>query len=244
MPSTESYSKNPITEALIDIQVDPVLAGSPQSLETIHQKISAEFPEKKTRQTIASMWDASNKNPPTHQISINGYQFWSADKTEVFQARIDGFSCSRLSPYIKWETHFPKMLANWQLYRDQFKPINIKRLAVRYINVFKIPGTTFELKDYFNSPPEPPATLPQALENFLSQLVIRKNENCKAVITFTIRRPTSPEFTPILLDIDVSKDVTIPADYQGLTGEFESLHTFAEEIFEAYITNRTRELIR
>lgn len=244
MALRESYSKNPITEALIDIQVDPILSVPPQSLESIHEKISGSFPEKKTRQTLEAMWDIKNQAPPKHQVSINGYQFWSADKTEVFQARIDGFSCSRLKPYIKWETHFPKMMDNWALYRDQFKPINIKRIAVRYINVFEVPGAQFELKDYFNSTPEPPASLPQRLENFLSRLVIQKDDHCKAIITFTIRRPTSPDFTPVLLDIDVSKVVSFPAEYQGLTNEFELLHTFAEEIFEAYVTDRTRGLIR
>ena len=242
----KKYTRNPITEALIDIQVEPVLSSNPSEIEKIHEVFKDEFPEKRTRHTIESTLQIKQSIPTNaeHNVLIDGFQFWKEDKTEVIQCRLDGFSYSRLRPYDHWEIHSPKMYIAWNKYLERFKPINVKRIAVRFINVFEIPETVFKLQDYFNSTPEPPSDLPQSIGNFLQRLEISNNNEMIAVVTFTNRRPTKPNITPILFDIDVYQNVSYSANEKAIIEKIEELHIFAEKVFEGYISDKTRGLIK
>ena len=47
---------------------------------------------------------AININAAGLRQEQNGYIFASSDERQIFQARLDGFSFSRLAPYDRWET--------------------------------------------------------------------------------------------------------------------------------------------
>lgn len=63
-----------------------------------------------------------------------GFQFWDAEKVRVFQARLDGFTYSRLAPYDCWEDLCGEARRLWRQYREFAKPERVSRIAVRYIN--------------------------------------------------------------------------------------------------------------
>lgn len=241
----KKYTKNPITEALIDIKIDPILSSDSSEIEKIYEILKDDFPEKKPCYTVEAVLQLKKSVPENmkENISIDGFQFWKRDKTEVAQCRLDGFSYSRLKPYDCWESHSPNIYTTWNKYLKKFRPDRVKRIAVRFINVFEIPKTTFELEEYFNATPKPPQNFLQNAGSFLQKLEIGGDKEMTAVVTFTNSRPTKPNLIPILLDIDVYQTLSCPPEDKAITETIEELHIFAEKIFEGYISEKTRDLI-
>lgn len=170
----------------MDIQIEQPLSQDLSEIEKSHEIFKNEFPEKKTRHTIESIFPIAPNAPevPEHNIMTDGFQFWKSDKTEVIQYRLDGYSYSRLKPYISWEEHSPKMFDAWDKYVERFNPRRVKRIAVRFINLFEIPESAFELKKYFHVTLEPPSGLPQKMSNFLQRLEIDGENGTKAIVMF------------------------------------------------------------
>src|SRR5205807_10632047 len=92
-----------------------------------------------------------------------GFIYSSSDQKQVYQVRLDGFSFSRLAPYVSWEPFCREARRLWQLYRERLKPAAVTRLAVRYVNRLDIPGERIEIKDYLRTMPEIADGLPQTL---------------------------------------------------------------------------------
>jgi uncharacterized protein (TIGR04255 family) len=53
-----------------------------------------------------------------------------------------------------------------------------------------------------------------------------------------------PDIVSVILDIDLFRDVHLPGDEEELWALFEQLRERKNEVFEASITDRTRELIK
>lgn len=244
MQQKKLYSKNPISEALIDIQLDQQLNLSANDLKNFSSKIGSHFPNVQERQMLQTTFQLEGGKPVQSQVvGIEGYEFWNKDRNEVVQARKSGFSFSRINSYESWEKHFPDAMKYWSEYQNYFKISASKRLAVRFINLIKIPEAKISLKDYLTCGPDVPQGLPENLESFLYRVVVPFNSNTKAVVTVAPGNPTTGGGVDLLLDIDVFAMTQVPIS-TGFEKVFESLHNSAETIFEAYITDKTRELIR
>jgi uncharacterized protein (TIGR04255 family) len=64
------------------------------------------------------------------------------------------------------------------------------------------------------------------------------------VLSETIIEPAKPGVVSVVLDIDISKSDDVPSNDNALWECFEELHMKKHEVFEACITERTRELIK
>lgn len=239
------YPNAPITEALFDIRVDPVLGVEVAEIARLHSLISVDYPEARPRrlwQTRLEFKDDRQVRASAEDGGIDGYLFWNGDKTQVAQFRLDGFTFSRLKPYDAWETHFPEAMRLWTIYRDRLGPLNIKRVATRFINSIEIAEPSVELGDYFVNPPQPPDDLPQELGGFLSRLFIRFEKGIVASTTFTSQQPAKPGTSQFIFDIEVFTDVGSPSGDAGLADRFDSLKEIKNRIFESYLTDKAKGL--
>lgn len=244
------YDHAPITEALIDIQFGGVSA-SVDDLLTAHEHESAKYPEKKPM-VLASVKIDGTVSPDsasfTDQTSQRlGWAFISDDKLQVWQARTSGFTFARLAPYQSWEPFREEARRLWLLTRAAAKPETITRVAVRYINRLELPLPFTNFNEYLRNAPEVSPLLPQALSGFFMQLQIPQEDLRGMLILNHQLIPTDfPGKTTasVLLDIDLFKLVELPQDEEGLWGLLELLHTKKNEIFEASITDRMREIIK
>jgi uncharacterized protein (TIGR04255 family) len=244
---TKVFPKAPLTEALIDIQVKLPGDISLVDLEKLQDRIRVEYPDKKTRRMWEGTFEMKDEQDPLQktQFQVDGYVFTSADGKQVVQCRLDGFTFSRLRPYTKWEEVFVEARMLWGIYVTATKPFLVSRLAVRYINSIEIPSKTFNYDDYFTAAPRIPPPLPQYLENFFTRLVVPfPDRGAIAIITETPSGKPDPVNTAIILDIIVSKEVTLgPGDEKV----YEILHILREiknEIFFSSVTEKTMELFR
>lgn len=244
------YTKAPITEALIDIQFEGE-AVSATSLTDINALEADQYPTKRPLYISSITLDGgSEQQPPItkHTDDQMGWAFISANKLQVWQARRNGFTFSRLAPYEQWDSFRDEARRLWKITRDAFRPETITRIGVRYINRIVIPLPLKDFKDYLLTVPEIAPSLTQSVSSFFMQLHIPQEDILSLLVLnqqlIPPRDLISVTSIPIVLDIDLFRFVDIPQEDDKIWELFELLRTKKNNIFEGCITDATRELIR
>jgi uncharacterized protein (TIGR04255 family) len=237
------YENAPITEALLDIKVELPGTLSLQVLESIHNRVRDKYPGKANRNYVESQFSVGDQVSATAKQTPMGFAFSSQDGKQVFQARRDGFTFSRLRPYGNWAELRDEGRRLWNIYREIVNPERITRVAVRYINQIDIPGPAIDYKDYFRTTPEVSPSLPQGLSGFFMQLQFPQPDfEGLLILTQTAVPPPHPDTSSVVLDLDVFKAVTESPSDAEVWDLLERLRNRKNEFFEGSITDRTREL--
>ena len=243
---TEHYSHSPLTEAVIDLRVKLPKEVQLETLASIQSAREEDYPTRQNRIAVEGQFTTDLNAPPaTASRTHIGYSFTSVDKRQVVQARLDGFTFSRLAPYENWESFRDEARQWWDIYRTMVKPEEVVRVAVRYINRLDFPLPLKDFADYLRTVPEVSPELPQLLSNYFMQLQIPQ-EDLKGMLILnqTIVPPPDADVVSILLDIDLFREDDIPDKENEMWQFFEQLRIRKNEVFEACITERTRGLIR
>jgi uncharacterized protein (TIGR04255 family) len=243
MTTPRHYSRTPITEAIIDFQVEPQEGVGLSELEGCQD---AAYPRKQALNVTVDRLDFTDEGPTSTTISRQqrGFLFANSDEKQRFQVRFDGFTMHRLAPYQGWGPFRQEAHRLWDSYRQQVRPRKVARVAVRYINRLDLPLPA-ELKDYLRTSPEVSPELPQGLAGFFMQLNVPQQDiKSTLLLRETLVQPSSQEVASVVLDIDLFRSADIPPDDAGIWALIESLHGRKNDVFEACITDRTRELIQ
>lgn len=172
-----------------------------------------------------------------------GFLFTSEGQKYVYQARLDGFSVSRLAPYESWEAFRTEVRRLWNVYRHAVEPVRVERIALRTINRLDLPGPRVELKDYLRTSPEIAGGLPQSLDGFFMRLQIPVEDlRSTLLLNETIIEPPRPGIVAVVLDIDLFRTEDLPQEEEGIWQLLETLRLRKNEFFEACITEPAREL--
>ena len=175
MAKIRHLEKAPIIEAIIDIRVRPSPNQNLSQLLSIHSHISKEYPHKSDRVRMQGTFNV-NKREVESSSSIHGYIFTSEDKKQVVQARMDGFSFSRLEPYECWENLREEALRLWKIYLEVVTPALVTRVALRYINKLEFPTQVKNISDWLTSPPAVPKPFLKMQTGFFSRNVVRNSK--------------------------------------------------------------------
>ena len=244
-PSGKHYSKAPITEAVIDLRVELPPGVSASSLERAHKGEEARYPiieplmSNVGQMVFGPQASASASSTPT------GFLFRSADKKQIYQARLDGFTMSRLAPYERWEEFCSEGRRLWNIYRSVAQPSKVVRAAVRYINRINIPLPVSDFGDYLRTVPQVSVDLPQGLSGYFMQLMLPLPDiKGYALINETIIEPASLNVVSIVLDIDIFRTDDLPSAENDLWALLEQFRHVKNNVFEACITDKTRGLFR
>ncbi|MFE1744384.1 TIGR04255 family protein [Coleofasciculus sp. H7-2] len=244
MQARKHYSRAPITEAVIDLRVQLPEEVKLDTLAQVYLTIQTDYPIREDMFVVEGLMIAGASVGATASQTQIGYRFSSSNQKQIFQARLDGFSFSQLAPYDSWETFREQAHRLWSIYRSLTNPKAIARIAVRYINRLDIPLPLNDFKDYLRTVPEVSPDLPQGLSGYFMQLQIPQHDlEAMLVLNQAIVPPPAPDVVSVLLDIDVFRERDIPNDQVGLWNYLEQLHIRTDQVFEACITDRTRELI-
>lgn len=235
----------PITEGLIDIQVTLSPEIDLAKLATLQKLVSNKYPRKEERQTGRFQFKTEAGQAPAFSFGIDGYLFFSDTEKKVWQARLDGFTFSKLKPYSQWSEFKAEGEYLWGLYSQVAKPIKITRIAVKYTNRIELP-TPADYKVYFKTTPEIPNTLPQLLSNYYMRLVMPyRDTGATAVVTQTVdysNAMEAPDILPLIFDIDVFEEVDMKPNDDTIWQILEKLRSIKNEIFFESITEETRRL--
>jgi uncharacterized protein (TIGR04255 family) len=243
------YENAPIIEALINIQVKLPENISPLDLKKMEFFSNYSYLRKVSKTQIEIKQNNDDENKEISSIDeVYGYTFKNNDdERNICQLNIDCFTISQLSPYVNWE-HFRREAKRvWDIYRLNYKPSEIKKIGVRYINRIDIPSPVVEIKDYLKTYPELSSDMPQVLSKFFMQIVTPVEVvGGFCIINQTITDPVVPETVSVILDIEVYKDFSskTPQNDDEIWGIVENLRLEKNKVFEACITNKVRELIK
>jgi uncharacterized protein (TIGR04255 family) len=249
MSGSNRYPKAPITEAVIDFRVESRPEVKVKDLKKAVHGRKAAYP----KQEDIILFEAQGKfqTRPGPSASANaqhkrlGFKFTSQDGKQVWESRINGFTFCRLAPYESWELFREEAKQLWTVYRNEFHPRKVTRVAVRYINRINIQAERVELKEYFRTSPEISPDLPQLLEGFFMQLRLPQADlQAQTLINQTIVEPSNTGAISVILDIDVFRHSDVPQEEQEIWNFFERLRVCKNVIFEACLTDKTRELFQ
>ncbi|MEH2452651.1 TIGR04255 family protein [Nostoc sp.] len=249
----------PITEAILDITVNVHDNFNQEELLKFHESIKDSFPNIQKRMALQGGFEFNLENPDEINSQLfslsnkpEGYIFISDDQKRIIQARLNGFTFSRLKPYESWESFYGEAYQLWQKYAQITSPTEVVRLALRYVNQIMIPATgTIELKDYVKTLPEISNNLSVVMESYFMQIVVAHSDYqpSRAIINQTIGQISENEkgekVYPLIFDIDVFQQVNLDPDDDLIKNIFEvNLRTFRDEIFFKSITQKTQELFK
>lgn len=242
------YTRAPITEAIIDLQVVFPEGISVARFADIHSHISDRFPIKEPIYTGTGSFIFQPGSPVQVDANQqqNGYLFRSVDNLRIFQATLSGFTFNRLAPYKSWEEFSSDARFLWEMYRNICEPTYVTRTVLRYVNQINIPFEgAIDLKDYLNTAPEVADGLPgSVLSSFFMQLQIPQNDlNCMLVINEALVPPASPEIITVILDFDLYRQQIWQRDDEDIWHFLEELRHRKNLAFNMSITDKTRRLI-
>ncbi|HEY4481765.1 MAG TPA: TIGR04255 family protein [Candidatus Brocadiaceae bacterium] len=240
------FPNSPITEALLDIRAEYSREITLAELESFHNLIKEDFPEKQQRIQFTAGLKISQKGPEALQTSgvPDGYLFKSTIYNKIVQTRLDGFTFNKIKPYENWEKFRLEARKLWDLYFKMTTPSKITRIALRYINRIEIPLPIKDFKEYILGIPDVPPKLPQELSHFFIQCTIPSRAiGANAIITLTMEDPTNNKL-PIIFDIDVFRNNIYINNEAKIWDDFEKLRIFKNDIFFNSITEKTKELFK
>lgn len=248
MQAQRHYSKAPIMEAIIDLRVTLPGDVSVNKLSDIHPYISNKFPTVQSiHRGVGSLAIQAGMSAEVNASEQHlGFWFRSEDNLRTFQATLEGFTFNRLAPYESWEEFSSEARSLWEIYKEICRPTYVTRTAIRYINQINIPANgLIELKDYLNTVPEVPSDLPEkTLQTYFMQLQIPQQDlNCILIINEALAQPTNPGIITVILDFDLFRQQIWESNDEDIWQFLEKLRRRKNEVFEASITDKTRELI-
>ncbi len=245
MGAQRHYQNAPITEAIIDLRVELRETVKVADLEKVHAEQESAYPIKKNRNLVVGQIQVGNQIATAASSKHIGFLFQSQNKKQIFQARLDGFTMSRLAPYENWEVFCKEARRLWDRYRSVAEPKKLVRLAVRYINRLDLPLPVPDLKEYLRTVPEIAPDLPQDLAGYFLHLRIPMEDiKCTLLVNQTIIEPGGPNVVSVVLDNDIYRDADVPQDEDAVWHFFEELRVRKNEVFESSITDRARELFK
>ena len=237
------YENAPISEALIDIRVEFSGAVTLEKLQSIHDRVKDKYPRIDKRIYVQGQFQAGTDVGAVPKQTDMGYVFTSADGKQVFQARLDGFTFSRLKPYGTWLELRDESRRLWGVYCEVANPSATTRVAVRYVNQIDIPLPHIDYKDYFRTTPDVSPDLPQGLSSFFMQLQFPQPEFDGTLILTQLAIPSPmPDTSSVVLDLDVFRQTHEPISAETLWPMLDALRDRKNEFFEGCITDKTREL--
>jgi uncharacterized protein (TIGR04255 family) len=125
---------------------------------------------------------------------------------------------------------------------------NVERLALRYINKIVLKGksgTGIDLDDYLTAAPQIPSPLPQTLMNYFTRVEFPfPKVNGWGIIIMTPHPEKSPNTIKITLDIEVFQRKTMPLDNDLIWSSLDQFRDAKNEIFDASLTKKAKELFK
>lgn len=234
MPEARHLSNAPIVEALIDIRVE--LPGSVECahLEPFYERVKTDYGQRKVRTPFVAQMSLHPEGPSvkTHTANPDGLILTSQNGQQVVQARLDGFTISRLTPYETWHKLRDEAERLWNIYREVAMPVRVVRTAVRYINRFEFDPPMTDLGDYFSTRPEIAEGIPSDMNGFFMRVVLQAAEkHATVIVTQAFEPQAGVDKLPFILDIDVFRAAALAPDDAEVWASLEALRAIKNEVF-------------
>lgn len=245
------FPNAPIVEAMIDFRAKPPDGFNIESFKSLRSVLENDFPKMEERKSVQFQFQfpiAKPENQPASKqtdLGIAGYRFHSADGKYIAQFRRDGFTLNRLQPYPSWEEIFSKASGLWKLYDKTACPIEVSRIAVRYINRIRLPLPLADLQVYLRTLPVLAEGCPTHISGFVTRVIVHEPDlGIAANVTQVLESPPKEDYVPLILDIDVYQQGAFNDATEKLLARFAKLREMKNKIFFGSLTTKAIELFQ
>lgn len=235
------YRKAPILEAVLEFRW-----SSSKSLEELRIALSSsafeDFEEPKSRNQLDTTvkLDGSAYSHEKRQI---GFEATLRDGLQIVFLEEQKFIFVQRAPYDRWEYFSERALALLAPTVEALGIEEFSRVGLRFVNRIDIPEQKIDTDDYVTVRFDGPRQDRGAIEE-LQMRVVKPSEKeglHYALILATTKSPW-PDYSSILLDIDVFTREPIPAKGEKLMHVLGEMRREKNEIFEECVTDRARDL--
>ncbi len=243
IPMGKRYRHPPIIEALCEFCFEP---GPPWDLAIpglIYEKIKAEFPKRRQVKAFEVNVTAGLEGVEQRVTTTDRIHFLREDEKALVQVDRNLLVVNHLRPYPSWQHFLPLIQLGFTVYTEMAQPKGIQRIGLRYINRIEIPGQHIELQDYLQFHPFIGPELPQDFDSFFAGIQIpydNSRDSLRLQVSSTIAETS--DHAAVLLDLDyfLAQPGQIPL--QEVFTWVEIAHQRVEEVFEACLTDRLRDM--
>jgi uncharacterized protein (TIGR04255 family) len=244
----QPYKQPPITEAVIELRfAAPMETGE---IEKVSAALKSLYPLQQPIRGVGVHLNvpSGREGAATAQpIETHGYRLSTEDQTQIVLVFPTQFIFSQLAPYSGWDVFFGRFCRDWALWKRTLSYRKITRIGVRYINRIDIPLATTSIikqEDYLNIYPHLPATLDPVMS--YSVVAQRPVPDIGCILTLNSSSAPSPLLGhgAFIIDQDIAKEGDPPQNDEGIYALLNQIRVKKNEIFEACITPRARELFK
>lgn len=231
--------KAPISEALIDVRVQPRADFQAQSFLSLREELSPRFPNAEERRgvTLQLAFGGRDVSPKGEVVShpVDGVFFRSGDGKVVAQFRADGFTFNRLRPYTSWGEIVPVATELFTKFLTISNPRLVTRVATRFINHLTLPSRNFGR--YLSVPPHGVSGVAGDINGFINHVSVRHASGATVNFTQALDQPGGQIGPTILVDVDVFLAGEFESNPAALTETLPMLHDLKNSAFFAAITD-------
>lgn len=244
------YRHPPIEEALCEFLFTPTQEWEFGRGLAVGQRLKDEYGGKTLLQQHMGARVAVGSalpGPPFQMMAdLNArVQFRNADNTRLIGVGQDVLSVHALRPYQGWDEFRPQIVRALAAFTDEVRPGGVARIVVRYINRVVLPNVARPLADFFTLVARPPADLPQPPQSILTRWDLSPADAPIRLMVTIGDLEASPNQRTTLLDLETVQNwpADSPLVLDQAVNEAENLKRRQHAVFEAIITNATREVI-
>lgn len=235
----------PISEAVLDVRIPGPPPAHAQTLRELLASLEP-FPEIQDLKQGSIAFRLSPDGEPesrTEGAEVVGVRGTTEDGLWVVQYRHDGLTFSRLRPYPGWSKFLDRARPFVERFIEAVRPPFIERLALRYINVFRLPNPC-DPAEYFVAPPSLPESLRLQVGSLVSRLTVGDpSTGLQAHVAHVLQDDIRPDSMGMILDIDVFRVARLEAEASRLWADLDELRELKNRIFFESITDRNAETL-
>jgi uncharacterized protein (TIGR04255 family) len=231
------YKTPPITEAVCEIKLTPDSKVDFTVPGLLYEKLKGEFPLKEKGSLVIG------GDHTLTELAV----FLTKDKNTSIRVgcKLPILSIIRQKPYPSWNQFKPQIDKAYNAFKtvegDDIQ--GIQRIGLLYVNLIEIPEKSVNLGDYFEYGLNLGGRLPREVRAFLvgsDFSFFEGRDVCRVQLASAVA--SNPEHFNVRLDLDyyLAKPQAVSPD--GVSEWVENAHQKVEELFEACIKDRAREL--
>lgn len=241
----KGYKFCPLEEALCEFKFISDLEWDLTIPGLIYEKVKDNYPIKKQQIGIGIKLEPKGKGiEQSIEQAPPRIQLFEKEEKGLIQIAPDLLVINRLKPYPGWNIFKPMITEAVDSYKLIAQPKGLKRVGLRYINIFEFSHKNIKLREYFNFYPYIPDNFQNNPKSFADRVEFPyENDNEILILQLVSIIPRKPNISSIALDIDYAM---ITPDYVSLdkVNEWlEKAHEIIVNSFESAITDKTKNLI-
>jgi uncharacterized protein (TIGR04255 family) len=231
MAQIRSLRRPPIREAILEFHITPMVDISTEELEQWDiPSTYLPLTIRKSSGILLNMKSDFTIGESSTEQSIEGGVSHDTERNIAVQIMRNRLTVNKLTPYTNFGFLKDEASAFWKQYQQTFKPEQIQRISLRYINEISLKES---LQYYVQTALVPQGELvTQAIRSYY-RYEIRRNEQLGGLVQIIVEK----ESQRLFIDIDTFSERPYQANDDMVWSEsVEQLHSLKNELFFSIIT--------